>query len=80
MNKALSRNGMHFNPNKEPYPFAEGFKPVGITDSKLKKNLLDDISMAFVRAVYHSKGHGNANSYCKEFKKVTPSRVYNLFS
>ena len=39
MNKALSRNGMHFNPDKEPYPFAEGFKPVGITDSKLKKSL-----------------------------------------
>lgn len=79
MNKSLSRNGMHFNPDKEPYPFTEGFKPVGITDSKLKKHLLDDISMAFVRAVYHSKGHGNANSHCKEFKKVVPSKIYNSF-
>jgi hypothetical protein len=32
MNKALSRNGMHFNPDHQPYPFDEGFHPVGITD------------------------------------------------
>ena len=79
MNKALSRNGMHFNPDKEPYPFAEGFKPVGITDSKLKKHLLDELTRATVAAHYKSKGEVRANAHCKEFKKVTPSRVYNSF-
>jgi hypothetical protein len=79
MNKALSRNGMHFNPDQQPYPFDEGFNPVGITDSKLKRKYLDAISMAFVRAVYRSKGYGNANNHCKEIKKVIPSKLYNSF-
>lgn len=69
MNKALSRNGMHFNPDKEPYPFAEGFKPVGITDSKIKKNLLDELTRATVDAHYKSKGEVRANAHCKEFKR-----------
>jgi hypothetical protein len=79
MNKALSRNGMHFNPDHQPYPFDEGFHPVGITDSNLKKSLLSKLSSATVSAIYKSKGEIKANSHCKEFKKVIPSKLYNSF-